>query len=155
MRSCSGKGQNSVMSHHIYWHDITINNIIIGSRRQKHSECGQRRDGYRRKQRDGWRRIVIAIANCNCKDCYDGDDTTTTTTTMTAAAAAAAVAVVGTTNGTNVVIDWIFVAVMIMSVNNKKNDNKQLERRAIIAFSTTGSSNRTAKWNSSTVLFQQ
>ena len=63
---------------------------------------------------------------------YVGDDTTTTTATATQ-------------YGTNAVMNWIVVAVMIMSVNNKMNNNKQLECRTIFAFSTTGSSNRTAE----------
>ena len=68
-------------------------------------------------------------------DYYGGNDTTPTTTTAAA----------GTPYGTNAVMDWIVVAVMIMSVKNKMNNNKQLECRTIFAFSTTGSSNRTAE----------
>ena len=45
---------------------------------------------------------------CNC---YRGDDTTAATTTTTAAAAAAVTT--GTPYGTNAVMDWIVVAVMM------------------------------------------
>ena len=62
-------------------------------------------------------------------DGYRGDDTTTTTTTAAAAT--------GTPYGTNAVMYWIVVAVMIMSVNNKMNNNKQVECHIIVAFSTT------------------
>ena len=66
------------------------------------------------------------------------------------------IAVVAIGDGANAVMDWIVVAVMILSVNNNnKNNNKQLEHRIIFAFITTGSSNFMAEWNSSTVLFQQ